>query len=345
LNDAPGSGVNLGQAVLYKPGSTFTSFTAWYYGGNGYLTQMAAGCQAGELSIEASANEFVSASFSYEGTKYYFNPIEITASTDTIDWTDDDGTWAAAVENKIYRSPHELAQALEDAMNAASTETITVSYSNTTGKFTISATGTVLSLLWQSGANTAQTIGTKIGFVVSANDTGTAAGTGYTSDNAQTYAAPYTPSYDSADPIVAKDIDLMIGTQSQNVCVCATEVSVTVSKEMEDVDCICAETGVQEKIAVGREVILEATAIINKYDAQFFDQLLNNTTISAMLNIGTKESGNWVKGKCVNVYMKNAVVSSFAVEGDNFLTASIEVRGFIPSNSSTAGKDVYLNFI
>ena len=38
---------------------------------------------------------------------------------------------------KIYKDPHELAQAIQDAMNAVSAETYTVVYSNTDGKYTI----------------------------------------------------------------------------------------------------------------------------------------------------------------------------------------------------------------
>lgn len=340
-NNAPAVGVDLGKAVLYKPGSVFPSFSAWLYNGNGFATEMSAGNQMTELSLEFNANEYASASFSYQGLKYHFNPIEITASTDTIDWTDDDGTWQASVANGIYRTPQELASAIQDAMNAATTETITVTYSNSTGKFTIAASGATLSLLWNTGAGTAQSIGTKIGFIVASDDTGSLT---YASDNAQSYAAAYTPSYDSVDPVVVKDAELLIGTQSQNICVCARSVTVTISKEIEDADCICEETGTKEKVAIGRTVSMEAEFFLNKYDAQMIDQMLNNTTISAMLNVGPKSGGNWVAGKCVNVYLKNATVTSFTSTGDEFILGSVTINGFVAADS-TQGKDVYLNFL
>jgi len=341
LSNAPGTGVDLGRAVLYKPGSTFPSFTAWLYNGNGHAVEMASGDQLTELSLEFNVNEYASASFSYQGIKYHFNPIEITASTDTIDWTDDDGTWQATVENKIFRTPQELATALQDAMNAQTTETITVSYSNVTGRFTIAATGAVLSLLWNTGAGTAQSIGTKLGFSVAADDTGSLT---YSSDNAQSYAAPYTPSYDAVDPIVVKDAELLIGTQSENICVCARTVTVTIAKEVTDADCICEETGTKEKVATSRAVTLEAEFFLNKYDVQMVDQLINNTTISAMLNVGPKSGGNWIPGKCVNVYLKNAAITSFSRTGDEFILGSVTITGFV-SSDSTAGRDLYLNFV
>ena len=341
LNNAPGSGVNLGKAVLYKPGSTFSSFTSWLYNGNGFATEMASGCQATEASIELPVNEYAALSFSYQGTKYHFNPISITSSTKYIDWTDDDGTWAASVAEGFYRTPKELAQSLEDAMNAQTTETITVSYSDSTGKFTLAASGSVFSLLWNTGTNAANSIGTKLGFLVAANDTGS---TSYASDNAQDLAAAYTPSYDDVEPIVCKNIELLIGDQSQNTCVCATNVTLTIGKEVTDADCICAETGTQEKVATGRTVTMEAEVLLKKYDVQIIDQLLNNSTISAMVNAGPKSGGNWVAGKCVNLYMKNASVTAFTTSGEEFVTGNITITGFVPSTAAE-GKDVYVNML
>lgn len=341
LGSAPGTGVNLGRAVLYKPASTFQSFSGWRYNGNGFGTEMASGCQATELSMEFPVNEYATASFTYQGTKYHWNPIEITSSTEMIDWEDDDGVASAAVPVKIYRTPHELAQSLQDAMSAGTTETITVSYSDLTGKFTIAASGALFELLWSTGANSASSIGTKLGFLVASDDTGAVS---YVSDNAQTYAAPYTPSYDAADPIVCKDMELMIGTQSQNVCVCARTVTVTIAKEIEDADCICEESGTKAKVATGRTVTLEAEFFLNKYDAQMMDQLLNNDTISAMLNAGPKSGGNWVAGKCVNIFLKNAAITAFSRTGDEFVLANVTVSAFVPA-SPTDGKDVYINFV
>lgn len=339
LPGAPGTGINLGKAILYKPAASGEpSFSAWAYRGNGYLTEAAAGCKVTELSVEMGANQYGKTSFSYQGTKYYFNPIEITNSSKYLDVTDDGGTFAVSIATGFYRTPSDVAEALQVALEAASAETYTVTYSNSTGKFTIASGSTTLSLLWNSGTNAANSIGTKLGFSVAANDTGALT---YTSDNAQTYAASYTPSYDAGDIIVVKDAEFYIGTQDMTICQCAQTATLTISKAVEDVDCICEETGTKEKIFTSREVTLEADIIIEKHEQQLFEYLKNNDSVSAMINIGPKSDGNWIAAQCMNVYLGNAVVSSFSISGDNVITASVTVKGFITSSL----KDVYVNFI
>lgn len=339
LPAAPVSGVALGKAVQYSPvAQGHPTFSTTKYLGNGHAIEASSGNTVTEFSLTADANGFGEVEFSYQGTKYFYNPITITASSKYIDVTDDTGTFAASVPEKIYKTPIELADALNTALNDASTETYTVSYSNSTGKFTIASGSTVLSILWNTGANAANSIGTKLGFNVAANDTGS---TSYVSDNAQTYQAALTPSYDAADAIIIKGAELFIGDQTDNACICAQSVSLTVSKEVEDVDCICEETGVKEKIATGRSVEMTVTAVLNKYDAALLDALLKNKSIAAQLNAGPKAGGNWVPGKCFSAYVQNCTVSSYTTTGDSFIQAEITLRGFVTS----ASKDLYLNFV
>lgn len=339
LTNAPGTGVNLGKAITYLPAASgHPTFSTTKYIGGGHAKEVTAGNTVTELSLTMDANGFGEVEFSYEGTKYYYNPIIITSSNKYLDLTDDTGTLAVSVAEKIYKTPVELADALAAALDAASTETYTVTYSNVTGKFTIASGSSTLSLLWNTGANAANSIGTTLGFLVAANDTGAVT---YTSDNAQTYAAPYTPSYDSADAIIVKGADLFIGTQSENICICAQSVSLTVSKEIEDVDCICEETGILEKIPTARTAELQVTAVLKKYDVALLDALLKNSEISAMMNAGPKSGGNWIPGKCFNMYMQSCTVGAFRVTGDSFVQAEITLRGFV----STGTKDIYLNFL
>jgi hypothetical protein len=339
LTNAPGTGVDLGKAVTYIPAASgHPTFSTTKYIGGGHAKEATAGNTATELSLTMDANGFGEVEFSYEGTKYYYNPIVITSSNKYLDLTDDTGTIAVSVAEKIYKTPIELADALATALDVASTETYTVTYSNVTGKFTIASGSSTLSLLWNTGTNAANSIGTTLGFLVAANDTGALT---YTSDNAQTYAAPYTPSYDSADAIIVKGADLFIGTQLENICICAQTVSLTVSKTVEDVDCICEETGILEKIPTARTAELQVTAVLKKYDVALLDALLKNSEISAMMNAGPKTGGNWVPGKCFNLYMQSCTVGAFTVAGDSFVQANITLKGFV----STSTKDIYLNFV
>lgn len=340
VGTAPGVGIDLGKAVLYYPASTdHPTFSGTKYLGNGHAIEATAGNTVTEASISGDANGYLEAEFSYEGTKYFFNPLEVTSSNKYLDFTDDAGTFAASVVEKVYKTPHELAAALESSMNSVSTETYTVSYSNTDGKFTIAtSTSSTLNLEWNTGANTANTIGALIGFSVAANDTGALT---YTSDNALSFAASYTPSYDAGDKIVLKGAELFVGSQTDNVCICAQSVEITVSKEVEDIDCICEESGVSEKIATSRSVEMSVTATLNKYDAGLLSALLNNTTVQAMLNAGPKLGGNWVAGKCFNVFIQSGTVSGYTTTGENFIQAEFTITGHVTSTK----KDVYLNFI
>lgn len=340
LNAAPASGVLLGKAVLYSPtASGHPTFSTTKYLGNGHAIEVSAGNQTSEMSITADANGFGEVEFSFAGTKYYFNPITITASTKFIDFTDDTGTFAASVAEGIYKTPIELADALQTAMNGATVEDITVVYSSVTGKFTIATSSSaVLSLLWNTGANAANSIGTKIGFLVAANDTGAIT---YTSDNAQTLTAPYTPSYDADNKIIIKGAQLFVGGQADNVCICAQTVSITVTKELEDEDCICEENGVASKIVTSRAIEMSVTATLNKYDAALLDALLKNSGVSAMFNAGPKVGGNYVAGKCFNFYMQTATVNSFVTTGDNFIQAEFTLAGYVTSTT----KDGFLNFV
>ena len=333
------NGLNLGRAITYVPAPQgHPTFSATKYIGNGHAIEATAGNTVTELSVTADANGFGEVEFSYQGTRYFFNPIEITASNKFLDFTDDYGTWAVSVAVKTYKTPIELADALKAAMDAASpNEEHFVVYSNSTGKFTISSS-IFLSLLWNTGTNAANSIGETLGFSVAANDTGSLT---YTSDNAQTYDSAIVPAYDSADAIIIKGAELFIGTELDNICVCAQSVSLTVSKEVQDVDCICEETGVKEKIATARSVEMSVTAVLNKYDASLLDALLKNKGIAAMLNAGPKVGGNWAPGKCFNAYVQNCTVASYTTTGDSFVQAEITLKGFVTAES----KDLYINFV
>jgi hypothetical protein len=330
---------NLGKAITYIPAAQgHPSFSTTKYLGNGFAKEVTAGNTVTEASFTMDANGFGEVEFSYEGTKYFFNPITITASNKFLDVTDDGGTFAVSITEGIYKTPVDLAEALQAALEASSAETYTVTFSNSTGRFTIASGSAVLSLLWFTGTNASNSIGATLGFVVSANDIGS---TSYTSDNEQSYVASITPAYDNADAIIIKGAELFIGNQTDNVCICAQTVALTVSKTVEDVDCICEESGILEKIPTARSVEMTVTAALKKHDVALLDALLKNSGISAMMNAGPKTGGNWIPGKCFNAYVQNCTVSSYVTSGDSFLQANLTLKGFV----SNSGKDLFLNFV
>lgn len=332
-------GSTIEKNYLVKPASSgHPSFSTWIYNGNGGLVQAMAGGKTSSVSIDFAAGQFVDMSFDIQGTSYYFNPIEITAGTSYIDFTDDGGTVACQVPAKYYKTPIELAEAISVAMNAVSTDAITVSYGNTTGKFTIAADGSTFSILWNTGTNTANTIASKIGFSAAADSTGALT---YTSATAQSYAAPFTPDFDDSSNIVVKSNELFLGSQSDNVCVKASSGTLSIDNETVDIDSICSESGLLERLTNARSVTLSLEIVYDRHQAKYVDSLLQNKTISAMLNMGPKSGGNWVAGKCVNIYLPSAKVTSANVGGDDAVTQSLELQAFVTDSA----EDIYINFV
>jgi len=122
-------------------------------------------------SIENIRNFWSSVTYrSRYGTGSGWGYFYISSTTNKIDFNEGSGELTATISTGAY-SASSLATAIQNALNSVGSLTYTVSYSDTTNKFTISASGT-FSLLWKTGTNSAQTIGKHIGFDISADDTG-----------------------------------------------------------------------------------------------------------------------------------------------------------------------------
>ncbi len=349
LSGAPASGVNTGKAIHFSPAATgHVSFSTHHHqaaSASSAFYEAIAGCRTSNMTVAATANDFFGVTFDIAGTKFFYNPIFIDATNDDIDFTDDGGIIVASVTQKVYRTPIELASELQTVMQASADasggDDVLVSYSNTDGKYTISTlTGTVLSLLWDTGTNTATTIGGALGFTVSADDTGA---TTYTSDNAISFAPSVTPAFDSVSNIVVKNSELLIGDSTSITCRAASDVGFTIATDVQDEDDICAESGVSSKVISSRVATFTATLTLSKFDADLFDKHINNTTTQLMFNTGNKNSsGDWTAGTVVNLWFPNAKITSHPIQENNtFAVIAIEASGFV----SSTFKDVHLNFL
>lgn len=339
---APGTGVNLGQAVLYKPANaSHPTVTSWLYLGNGGAVEMMSGGRVTGLTIDAAAGEFVNANYSLEGLAFYFNPITITSSTRYLDFTDDDGTFSAVVESKTYKDPHQLAAALQSAISGVTTQTITVTYSDVTGKFTIAtSTSAVLSLLWSSGANSGNSIGTKLGFLVAADDT---SATTYTSDNAQNYAFPYTASYDVSNPVVAKNIEVMIGDTEDYQCFAASNVSISATNTKSDLLSLCAESGKAGSIITQREIEISVTARLSQYDADMWRRFREGSSTKFQMTVGPKTGTNWTPGSISVVYAPTTTVSSFSItDADGLAVLEMTLKAYV---DDTGIGEFYIGYV
>lgn len=340
---APAAGLGAGKCVNYTPANEgHPTITKWLYRGGGGALEVLAGTRVSAATVSIAAGELVNSSYSFQGTKYYFNPINILAADRFLDFTDDDGTFAASITAQLYRDPHELAQALQDAMNAtASTETYTVVYLDVSGLFKITSTSTLLSLLFATGANTANSIANRIGFT--GDQTGNAGATGYTSGTAQSWAASLTPAYDAADPQAAKNNEVLIGDADDTLCFCASKVDIAVTNEIQDVSCICSESGVQGKVINKRTVEVKVVGVMERHDADKFKKFRSNADVKFMYNFGSKSGGNWVPGTCCSIYIPTAVVSAHELGDDNGLvTLEITINAYVPTDGSG---EFFINFL
>lgn len=341
LANAPGTGVDLGLAVLYKPAdSNHPTFSTWLYRANGGFTEMMAGSRVTNATISATAGELVNVDFSIEGVEYYFDAIELTSNDVSLDFTDDGGAATATLTAKTYKDPHQLASDIATAMNAQTAETIEVTYSDSTGKFTIgSSTSAVLSLNWSTGTNTATTIGDKIGFTIASDDTGA---TSYEGDSAIDLTAPQSPSYDSTAPLVAKNNTVLLGDFDDNACFEASELTVTIDGTKSDLLSICAQSGKSGSLITERSVSVDLVFRVAQYDVDKFRRFRENENTQFAATFGEKSGSNWAPGKVANIFMPTATITSLSVQDtDGVLEYAMTLSGFV----SNGNGEIYINFL
>ena len=346
LGVAPAALVGLGKAVLYKPSTDQPTFTAHMYQASSAASaihQAIAGARTTAMNIEFTANELAAVTFEIGGIQYFVNPIVITGASKYIDFTDDVGTVAAILETKAYSTPIDLANEIASKMTAASlasgADTITCTWDNSTGKFTIASSGvTTFSILWQSGANTANSAKTKLGFS-NTDDTG---GFTYTSDTAQDYSPLVTPAYDSQPPQVVRDNMLEIGNFSDYICRGGQALTVSISTPKTDIPNWCAETGIDESVILTREITVSGTLKFLKNDVQRFYNLINNVDTQLSFVHGEKIAGNWVPGKIVNVFLPTCSITSNTIaDQDGYIVEQFEATAFVGDDL----EDGYINFL
>lgn len=350
LAGAPASGIGLSKANVYIPAdSGHPALSLWLLRGNGGAKEAITGAVVTEMTMECTVGQIINLAFKLEGVGYYFNPLRVDSTNNKINFTDDTGTATATVPSKVYKNPHDLARAIAAAMDTANAAvTHSCSYSNSTGKFTISATGTTLSLLWKTGTNgsdnTDTHIGTLLGFSDAADNTGTAATTGYTGASAITLTDSYTPSYDNVDPMVAKNMEVLVGgSQSSYQSLCVQNFRARITNANTLLKCISAESGVEGTIFGERDCEITIVVRLSRYDADAFDKFINASDVKFQFSFGTKSGGNWVAGKSGGLYVPTAKISAFQLGDDNgIVTMQYTIKPYV---NSSGQPEIYLGFV
>lgn len=345
LNTAPGAGVGLGQAVFWYPvDSDQPTYSSWRYQSSttaSALKQAISGTRTTNMAFDFPANELGAVTFDLGGLEFFTNPIEITATNKYIDFTDDGGTIVAILDEKVYATPMTLALEVASKMTAASAasggNTITCEWGNKTGLFTIATDGVTLSLLWNSGANTANTAAPALGFDSASDDT---AALTYSSDNEQTYEPPATPAFDDAEPAVIRDNMLLLGDFDEYECFGGQALTITVGTPKTDVPNWCSVSGIDESITLSREVTVSGTLKFKKHDVERIYKLLNNESVQLQFVTGIKSGGNWVPGTVTSIFLPNVSVTTNTIDdADGYLVETLEGTAYVGSDIN----DIFIN--
>lgn len=341
LPAAPAAGVKAGRCVRYFPRNEgHPTLTAHLFRGNGGAKEMVAGLRPTDFSLDMNAGEAINASFGMSGTAYFFNHISVTTQV-KLDFMDDADTRAATIAARVYKDPTDLASALQSAMNAlGSTNQFEVEYDSVTGKFKFTSNGTTFSLLWNTGANAANSIGLLISANMAANQSGSLS---YALANAIALAAPHTPALDDADYVVAKGMEILFGDGESQELLRPQSVSVQMTPSRKEIPDVTSESGVAGSVFTQREVTFSATILLQKYDAAKFSSYRQGAEKRVMIAAGEKSGGNWVPGKCFAMYFPNMTITSFQPSDDEGLaTLQIEMAAFVDINGNG---EFYLGFV
>jgi len=202
------------------------------------------------------------------------------------------------------------------------------------GKYAVTKASGTLAIDWASWANS---IGATMGFT--ADDTGALA---YTSDVALDFSSPQNPSFDSADPLAAKDNEVMLGTQDEYACFKASTVNMTIDTPKADIPSVCAASGKIGSIIQSREVTITVSALLEQYDAKQFERFRNGTEVKFQYTAGQKSGGNWIAGKVAALYSPTATISAFSVsDADGLAQLDLELKAFVNANGEG---EVYVAF-
>ena len=333
---APASGIGVGKCINYGMLDSVGSLSAWLYRGNGGAVELITGAKVSSYTLNIPAGGFISFNWNFVGKSYYFNPIEIKATNKYIDFNEGAGAVTATLTEGVYRDPEELRIHVESVLDAAATATITVTYSDTSGKYTIASNGLTFELDFLTGTNNANTAALVLGYT----KTDKSGATTYTAETGFSYAFGYTPVYSAQSPLVAKNNELMIGGFDDYLCTAASNVTVNFGKEPSNVTSICEPSGVAGSVFNGRGITVDVTGYLARHDLDKWLRFKNNTDCIFTYNAGVKSGGNWVKGTCLNMHSEQTKISSINI-GDESGVATLNMT--LTCYGSGSRSDFYMN--
>lgn len=347
LPGAPGTGVLLGKPINYLPlNDSHPTITLDLFRGNGGAREVASGCRVTEMAFEAAAGQLIGGSFTFQGRKFHLNPMKVTASNKFLDFNVGGSELNITLDEKTYRSPDELADAIQSKMNELTTGITVVwnSFGASAGKFTISKASGTLNILWKTGIhgsdNTDTHVGTLIGYSDAANDTGSLS---YVSDNEQNWSSSILPAFDPTDPNIAKSVDVLFGDEAGDTqSWCVQSLNANFANEVAENLCMRSETAIDSVEILKRTITVEMVLTAQEHDIEVWKHYRRNDTVKFQFGFGKKTGGQWQGGYCGGLYLPSAKVKSFEHDNANGIVALNATIQAFPLDGKPGG---YLAFV
>lgn len=320
-------GALIGKPITYNAlddSNLIPTLSSWYFLPN--TIEMIAGTRIEGVDITFPAGELINTSFSGSGLGFYFDPLVVDATNDQVTIEVSSTPYTGALPQTTSKDPHQVAEALTIVMNNMGTgETFTVEY-NDAGGFVVTCTnnfaidGTIANNVWLT-----------LGF----DAVLTAEATEHSSVNQIDLTEGVTPVYDDSDPLVAKGNIMLIGNPEDNACVHASNVDFSLANTKADLLDICAESGVGASIFNERTGTVSVTSYLQPFEARYFRDMRKGQKVSFFYGAGEKLGGQFIKEKCVGVYISHATITSLEIaDQDGVAQLNLELSAYSPEDSS-----------
>ena len=162
----------------------------------------------------------------------------------------------------------------------------------------------------------------------------------YTSANAIDLKIPGMVEYDNANPLVAKNAEVLFGDKDDTICFPLSTATITLTNTKTDAQDICSPSGIGDSRISERVVEIELTTLLQQYDADKFRRFREGDSTLFTGNFGVKEGGNWKPGSCFNVFSPTAKITAYSIDdADGLAQLNVTLKCY----SDSGAGEFYIN--
>lgn len=341
LPAAPTASSKVSGFVTYFPlNENLPVYDLWHYIGGGEAgNESVQDCRTTSMTVSATAQDLINATFSVEGTAYQFNETfadeyQVVAGSADFDivWSNTGTRTNTAVSIAAGRyTGAEMATALQTAFRSVDSGFGDATVVFADNRFTFADSNTRFYLNFEGYPAMAATLG----FAEADTSSSSLVNTLKSTKDAQTVRfydsgiASSAIEYDTTDPIVARDQQLFIGDADDNICVDASSLTFTFGTPKSLITSICTESGNYRSVINQRTAVLAVSAILQEDERRFFSEFKSGDTVHFAFVGGKKSGDNWKAGECFSIYGSPASITAFAMtDTDGVFSLEMELTCF-----------------